>query len=116
MSDCGNCGGCKEDKGGCAVLEKETTTKKAKREGAAPADLKAPLYRVILHNDDHNQFNAVVAILVQLFHFAVEEAFKLTKEAHEQGSVCVRVEMFEPAELHRDQLRTFGLTATMEKE
>jgi len=95
-----------------AVLDNETTIK----QNTGQETKKAPLYKVILHNDDVNSFEHVILCVMQVFHVQVEEAFKLTKEANDTGLVICRVEQFEPAELHRDQLRALRLTADMEPE
>ena len=76
----------------------------------------APLYMVIIHNDDVNTFEWVIACILKIFHTEYEEAVQLTHQVHNEGKAVCRVEPFEPAELHRDQLRSLHLSATMEAE
>ena len=74
-----------------------------------------PLYRVLLHNDDVNDMIHVIHALVETFHFPFKEAEKIMLEAHTSGDVALcKIEPLEPAELHRDKLQSFSLTATIE--
>ena len=75
-----------------------------------------PPYSVILHNDDHNGMDYVVAALVKSVpSLKVPDAIHIMLEAHNQGRTVVITCPLEPAELYRDRLRTFGLGATIEK-
>ena len=72
-------------------------------------------YKVILHNDDHNSMDHVVRALMQSVPgLGVRKAFRIMLEAHKSGKAIVIVCQLEPAELYRDRLQTFGLTATIE--
>jgi ATP-dependent Clp protease adaptor protein ClpS len=73
-----------------------------------------PLYKVLLHNDDVNSCEHVVYVLMNIFGFTVEEANMIMLEAHEKRVALCKVEPLETAELHRDQLQSFSLTATIE--
>ena len=75
-----------------------------------------PLYKVILHNDDVNTMEHVVKVLMQVFKFERYICEEIMMEAHRNGLAVCRIEPLERAELHRDQLRSFSLTATIEKE
>ena len=73
-------------------------------------------YKVILHNDDHNSMDHVVRSLVQAVPgLGIRKAFRIMLEAHNSGQAVVIVCPLEPAELYRDRLQTFGLTATIER-
>ncbi|MFH1023811.1 MAG: ATP-dependent Clp protease adaptor ClpS [Planctomycetota bacterium] len=74
----------------------------------------APRYKVLLHNDDVNDMARVVQALQKVFRFPAGEAVRVMLEAHERGVAVCRVEPLEPAELHRDQLRSAGLGASIE--
>lgn len=75
-----------------------------------------PPYRVLLHNDDHNAMDHVVHAIVQAVpSVGPERAIEIMFEAHNNGVAEVIVCPLEPAELYRDRLKTFGLTATIEK-
>ena len=75
-----------------------------------------PPYSVILHNDDHNGMDYVVAALVKSVpSLKVPDAVHIMLEAHNEGRAVVITCPLEPAELYRDRLRSFGLGATIEK-
>jgi ATP-dependent Clp protease adapter protein ClpS len=77
---------------------------------------KAPLYKVLLHNDDKNSTVEVVINLRTIFGFTLEKATKHMQEAHETGVSIVMVTNFERAELYRDKMRAYNLTSSIEKE
>jgi ATP-dependent Clp protease adaptor protein ClpS len=70
----------------------------------------------MLHNDDKNSMDHVVLSLMQVFSFAKEECERIMLEAHRSGVALCVVEPLEPAELHRDQLNSLSLIATIEPE
>jgi ATP-dependent Clp protease adaptor protein ClpS len=86
-----------------------TTTTSAKTEKRL-----MPLYRVLLHNDDVNSMEHVVNALQTVFGMNLTEAIGVMLEAHSTGVALCKIEPLEPAELHRDQLQTYSLTATLE--
>jgi len=73
-----------------------------------------PLYKVLIHNDDKNTMEHVVYCLMNVFGFTVEKANVIMLEAHNSGVALCKIEPLETAELHRDQLQSFSLTATIE--
>jgi ATP-dependent Clp protease adaptor protein ClpS len=75
-----------------------------------------PLYKVLLHNDDVNTMEHVVKVLMQVFSFDRPKCQLIMIEAHRDGVALCAVEPFEQAELHRDQLVSFSLAATIEIE
>jgi ATP-dependent Clp protease adaptor protein ClpS len=83
----------------------------------------APLYRVLIHNDDTTAMDFVVHVLRTVFARLTEaDAVAVMMEAHHTGGALVCVEPLEQAELHVDQARslaraaTFPLTFTIEPE
>jgi ATP-dependent Clp protease adaptor protein ClpS len=94
--------------------ESETTVTPETQRAAAPRLL--PLYRVLLHNDDVNTMDHVVRALRRVFGFPAVRAVAVMLEAHETGVALCAVEPLERAELHRDQLRSYSLIATIEAE
>jgi ATP-dependent Clp protease adaptor protein ClpS len=75
-----------------------------------------PPWSVILHNDDHNDMFYVVRCLVKSVpNLGTARATKIMLEAHNQGKALVTTCPLELAELYRDRLESFGLTATIEK-
>ena len=67
-----------------------------------------PPYAVILHNDDVNTMEFVVAVLRKVFGYEVEKCVELMLEAHEKGRAAVWVGPLEVAELKADQIRSCG--------
>ncbi len=75
-----------------------------------------PPYAVILHNDDHNEMLHVVQALIKSVpKLSRLRATQIMLEAHFQGKALVVTCPLELAELYRDRLQGFGLTATIEK-
>ena len=75
-----------------------------------------PPYSVILHNDDHNGMDYVVAALVKSVpSLSVEDAVNIMFEAKNTGRAVVIACPLEQAELYRDRIRSFGLGVTIEK-
>ena len=75
-----------------------------------------PPYRVILHNDDVNDMGHVVrALLASVPELTRERAAEVMLEAHHHGRAEVIRCPLERAELYRDRLQSFGLTATIER-
>ena len=76
----------------------------------------APLYRVLLHNDDMNTMDHVVEALRRVFQFSPQQCIAIMLEAHHSGVALCKTEPMEHAELHQEQLQAFSLTATIEPE
>ena len=82
----------------------------------------APLWRVLIHNDDRTPMDFVVDVLREIFARDEPEAVRIMLEAHHHGVALVVVEPRERAEFHLDQAhslargRKFPLTFTTEPE
>ncbi len=63
-----------------------------------------PPYAVILHNDDINTMDWVIAVLRKVFGYTVEKCFEHMLEAHETGRSVVWIGAREVAELKADQI------------
>ena len=75
-----------------------------------------PPYHVILHNDDVNSMDHVVMALEKSVPgISRAQAIQIMLEAHTSGRATVVTCPLELAELYRDRLEGFGLTATIEK-
>ncbi|MFO0973004.1 MAG: ATP-dependent Clp protease adaptor ClpS [Phycisphaerae bacterium] len=85
--------------------------------GRAPARAKPrflPQYRVILHNDDENTVEHVIATIILLTHLNEQDAILRTLEAHETGCALLLVTHKERAELYQEQFQSASLTVTIE--
>jgi ATP-dependent Clp protease adaptor protein ClpS len=82
----------------------------------------APLYRVLLHNDDVTPMDFVVHVLETVFRKSAEEAVEIMLTAHHTGLALVAVLPLEQAELRVDQAHSiaraakYPLTLTYEQE
>ena len=73
-------------------------------------------WSVVLHNDDHNDMLYVVQCLLKTIpKLSRNRAIEIMVEAHTHGKAVVTSAPLELAELYRDRLESFGLTATIEK-
>lgn len=76
-----------------------------------------PPYKVILHNDDHNEIPHVVqALQKSVPGMSLGRAVAIMWEAHTSGKAVVITCPLELAELYQQRLQSFGLTATIEKD
>jgi ATP-dependent Clp protease adaptor protein ClpS len=95
-----------------------TTTETRPRidEGTQQKPAILPPWSVILHNDDHNDMIHVVRSLIKSVpNLGTTRATRIMLEAHNRGKAIVTTCPLELAELYRDRLESFGLTATIEK-
>jgi ATP-dependent Clp protease adaptor protein ClpS len=75
-----------------------------------------PPWNVLLHNDDHNDMlHVVLSLLKSVPKLSRARAVEIMLEAHTRGKALVITCPLELAELYRDRLQSFGLTATIEK-
>lgn len=76
---------------------------------AAPAKPRtAPLWHVILLNDDDHSYDYVIEMLGKLFHHPPERAFLMAREVDVTGRAVVDTTVLERAEFKRDQIHAFG--------
>jgi ATP-dependent Clp protease adaptor protein ClpS len=76
-----------------------------------------PPYRLILHNDDVNSMDHVVFALTNAVPgISIDRAVEIMLEAHNTGRALVIVCPLEQAELYRDRLKSYSLTATIESD
>jgi ATP-dependent Clp protease adaptor protein ClpS len=84
---------------------------------AAPVKPKMlPPYKVILHNDDKNDFMHVIESIVMLTSLGKDMAELRTVEAHKSGCALLLVTHRERAELYAEQFQSRGLTVTIEPD
>jgi ATP-dependent Clp protease adaptor protein ClpS len=68
----------------------------------------APLYRVLIHNDDVTPMDFVVRVLIEIFRLEAPRAVEVMMEAHTRGVAHVVTEPLEQAEFHVDQTRSLS--------
>jgi ATP-dependent Clp protease adaptor protein ClpS len=73
-----------------------------------------PMWRVLLHNDDHNDIDYVVETIVRVVRLNRPSATRCTIEAHRKGLGQVVATHRERAEFIAEQLRSSRLTVTIE--
>lgn len=73
------------------------------------------MWQVVLYNDSHNLADYVVACLVRVFGHSQGLAKKIMLEAHRKGRAIAEVEGRDEAVLHKGQLQSCGLTASVEQ-
>jgi ATP-dependent Clp protease adaptor protein ClpS len=76
----------------------------------------APRYRVLLHNDDHNDGVYVILCLMEVAQLSQQQAMNVTVTAHNTGVGLVKICDIEPAEFYCEGLKSKGLTSTIEPE
>ena len=76
-----------------------------------------PPYKVLLHNDDHNDMDYVVKALIKSVPSLSEtEAVEIMFIAHQEGTAVVVVCPQETAEYYKERILSFGITATIEPD
>jgi len=68
----------------------------------------APLYRVLIHNDDVTPMDFVVRVLGEIFHLSWAQSQEVMLRAHFKGVAHVVTEPLERAEFHVDQARSLS--------
>lgn len=75
----------------------------------------APLYRVVLLDDDDHTYDYVIEMLQKIFVFTVEEAYRHAEEVDATGrTVLITCEKPE-AEFARDQVVSYGADWRLER-
>lgn len=68
----------------------------------------APLWNVVLLNDDDHTYDYVIEMLGKLFHHPAEKAYQMALEVDTTGRVIVLTTSKEQAEFKRDQIHAYG--------
>jgi ATP-dependent Clp protease adaptor protein ClpS len=98
-----------------AILASSTETAPDKRTQRRVTQ--EPPYKVILHNDDYNPMEHVVAALRKVIpRMSLPRAVSVMLEAHTKGKAVVTKCHKELAELYREGLQNEGLTSTIEPD
>lgn len=76
-------------------------------------DQKAPLYNVVLLDDDDHTYEYVVEMLVKLFAFGESDAWNHAVEVDSTGRTIVMTCELAQAEFGRDQIHAYGADPRM---
>ena len=68
----------------------------------------APLYNVVLLNDDDHSYDYVIEMLVKLFGMTESKAYNHAVEVDTAGTTILLTCELEKAELKRDQIHAYG--------
>ncbi len=72
-------------------------------------------WNVIVWNDPVNLMSYVVFVFMKVLGFNRQKATKHMLQVHQQGKSLVATETREKAELYHQQIQSFGLTVTLER-
>ncbi len=75
----------------------------------------APLYHVILLDDDDHTYDYVIRMIVTIFGYDTETALAHAKEVDESGRTILITTTFERAELKQDQVHGFGADPLLDR-
>jgi len=75
---------------------------------ASSGPKQAPLWHVVLLDDDDHTYEYVIRMLMELFHHSRETAYRMAVEVDTTGRVIVDTTTRERAELKRDQIHAYG--------
>ena len=107
-----------QDEPGVAVKEPpavDSRPAQKPRPGKTPPKLLPP-YKVLLHNDDVNDFEYVIKTIRRLTALSTQDALLRAMEAHEAGLSLLLVTHKERAELYQEQFTSAGITVTIEPD
>lgn len=75
---------------------------------AVPQPRTAPLWHVVLLDDDDHTYAYVIEMLNQLFGHSLAQAYKMACEVDSSGRVIVDTTHFERAEFKQQQIHAYG--------
>lgn len=71
-------------------------------------DVKSPLYRVVLLDDDDHTYDYVIEMLQKIFVFSSEQALQHAQEVDSRGRTALITCELPEAEFGRDQIHGYG--------
>lgn len=92
------------------------TKPRQRKSPQTPPSRLLPPWKVILHNDDVNEFDKVIQVVRQLTPLNKEEAMARVNEANDSGVALLLVTHQERAELYVEQFATYSLSVTAEPD
>jgi ATP-dependent Clp protease adaptor protein ClpS len=75
----------------------------------------APLWHVILLDDDDHTYDYVIEMLGKVFGHSTQTAYRMACEVDQTGRVIVDTTSLERAELKRDQIHAYGRDWRLER-
>lgn len=75
----------------------------------------APLWHVVLLDDDEHTYDYVIEMLCKIFRHDQELAYRMACEVDKTGRVIVLTAPLEVAELKRDQIHAYGADWRLER-
>lgn len=75
---------------------------------STPRRKTAPLWHVVLLNDDDHTYEYVIEMLAKLFHFPLHRGFQLAREVDTTGRVIVFTGVLEQSEFKQEQIHAYG--------
>jgi len=93
-----------------AAVAKPARKRQPKRKPPQPL----PPWKVLLHNDDKNEFPFVIKTIVELTPLNEQDAIVRTREANDTGVALLLTTHKERAELYQEQFASKGLIVTIE--
>ena len=103
----------------CAIMGERTMMADQEQSTAVlPAEVRpktAPLWHVILLDDDDHTYDYVVGMLGKVFGRSPETAYRMACEVDQTGRVIVDTTSLERAELKRDQIHAYGKDWRLER-
>jgi ATP-dependent Clp protease adaptor protein ClpS len=82
---------------------------------ATPKPRTAPLWHVILLDDDDHTYAYVIEMLVHIFGHSHQLAFRMACEVDRTGRVIVATLVFEQAEFKQQQIHAYGADPRIER-
>ena len=76
--------------------------------GISGEDVKSPLFRVVLLDDDDHTYDYVIEMLQKVFVFSSEQALRHAHEVDAMGRTVLIICELSEAEFGRDQIHAFG--------
>lgn len=81
----------------------------------ADREERAPLYNVVLLDDNDHTYEYVIEMLQKLFIFATEQAFRHAEEVDRTGRTVLMTCELPEAEFARDQIHAYGADWRLER-
>ena len=102
-----------DSQSGAATATPELTTRPA---STRPKPRNLPQWRVLLHNDDVNEFLYVIDTVIELIRVRRQDATLRVIEAHQSGLALLTTTHREHAELLQEQFMSKKLIVTLEQQ